>query len=55
MLEHVLAELEVATEVPVLIAIDNANAWDQDSPFHDPDTRFKHLHASRLQGFNGGG
>ena len=34
-----VAELRLATEVPVLVAMDNVNVWDGRSEFIDPDSR----------------
>lgn len=41
-------ELKLSTEVPVLVTIDNLNAWDQQSLFRRPDNAFKTIKAREL-------
>lgn len=43
-----IEEARMATEVPVLVAIDSINAWDGVSDFPDPDNLFRRLPAARL-------
>lgn len=39
-LHHLMLRVR-SNRVPVLVAVDNVNAWQHDSPFHDPATKFR--------------